>query len=517
MRVSSSVVAVSSLAALLLPCVAAVKPFPRFKATENAKSRAKANSATSQRRSLRFTALARAKVSCEINESICGVVGHENTEEYQCLDTSTNVESCGGCITPHPFYEPYRATSVGVQCTRLPGVITAQCRESRCVVSQCSKGFQPSPDKTRCVAIPSTTERLLVNTVLSFLRFTGGKRQTGITELPPVLPPPGVDPSSIKEKVSALANSTLQLKAAATNILGDPSNVTSLATPPGGIPMAPNSTLIDPIVQALISLVASSNASTAVSSIASLVTSNAAVANTLSALPSPPIPNIPNTLPSPPTANILNTLPSPPTGPETLLSLLDVVGKAGLDLKNTPDLENKLNSEVPFGLVMVLADLVGVLNVPGSKLDLRGKVIELVKLVLGLQAQTAALQTLQPSLPSVPSPGLPGGQNLLSTVVRAVAQLLGARGLGDVLKNVEALAGATTVLENALKGCGCVTALGLGEVVKGVGELGEKVVALKGFVEENKDVGVPDGVPVVADAEVLQQALGVKPDDVLPA
>ncbi|KAG6876913.1 hypothetical protein C0993_012128 [Termitomyces sp. T159_Od127] len=106
-----------------------------------------------RRRNLPIITLPQAKQTCKINESVCGIAGREDdSRAFECIDTQTSLDHCGGCVIPHPFYEPDRVASKGVECGRLPHVISAQCIESTCVVSKCMEGFELSLDKTQCVS-----------------------------------------------------------------------------------------------------------------------------------------------------------------------------------------------------------------------------------------------------------------------------------------------------------------------------------------------------------------------------
>lgn len=115
-----------------------------------------------KRRSIPITTLVQAKHTCNIYESVCGIPGREDTLDFECVDTRETLDSCGGCLAPHPFYESYPTTVRGVECGRLPGVISASCSNSRCVVSHCREGLQPSADKTVCVSGSSNLHQLVV-------------------------------------------------------------------------------------------------------------------------------------------------------------------------------------------------------------------------------------------------------------------------------------------------------------------------------------------------------------------
>ncbi|GLB41035.1 hypothetical protein LshimejAT787_0902500 [Lyophyllum shimeji] len=365
--------AAATLALLLLPSVDSVsmQPFPRLKAREEnaAKMRSdvyaerqqqpsRLNRASDPRHAwpwpnlpFMIMTLARAKVTCKIDESVCGVAGRvPATLEYQCVDTGAALDSCGGCTTPHPFYEPYRATSKGVACRQLPGVVDARCQDSRCVVSRCREGLEPNADRTECVPVfRAGEEGLFATAVSSVLR--SADHATAEAELLLAAPPAGVHEFNgapdalIKEMVSALASAVLRLKNATTTARADG----DLSSDGDKSPFA---LMVNAIVQATIDLVASTNASTALSSITALVNANAALATALTL-----------------TGSSSSSISTPARTQEQeqevneILTLLDTVGVASLALRNTPNLESTLKSILPFQFgVAILADLLGTLR-----------------------------------------------------------------------------------------------------------------------------------------------------------
>lgn len=55
---------------------------------------------------------------------------------YECVDTRTDIESCGGCPRLGEKVE-----NPGVDCTDLPGVSGVRCLEGRCQVDACDRGY----------------------------------------------------------------------------------------------------------------------------------------------------------------------------------------------------------------------------------------------------------------------------------------------------------------------------------------------------------------------------------------
>jgi hypothetical protein len=63
---------------------------------------------------------------CGANQIVCPV-----GKGWECLDTTSNLEACGGC--------PGQKSSV--DCSTLPGVSDVQCRDSQCVAYRCARGY----------------------------------------------------------------------------------------------------------------------------------------------------------------------------------------------------------------------------------------------------------------------------------------------------------------------------------------------------------------------------------------
>lgn len=67
---------------------------------------------------------------------------------YECLDTMTHLESCGGCVEPYTLGltpAEVRDLKPGVDCTADEGVSDVECRRGQCVVNKCRKGYELLP------------------------------------------------------------------------------------------------------------------------------------------------------------------------------------------------------------------------------------------------------------------------------------------------------------------------------------------------------------------------------------
>ncbi|EMD36280.1 hypothetical protein CERSUDRAFT_115230, partial [Gelatoporia subvermispora B] len=86
--------------------------------------------------------------TCASGRSVCGVTGGSYGQGWECVDTTSDLESCGGCMAPSPFGG---APVNGVDCSALPNVDRVACKASRCVVSTCVEGYSVSSGNDSCV------------------------------------------------------------------------------------------------------------------------------------------------------------------------------------------------------------------------------------------------------------------------------------------------------------------------------------------------------------------------------
>ncbi|GAA5863206.1 hypothetical protein JCM8547_002865 [Rhodosporidiobolus lusitaniae] len=99
----------------------AVAPQP-----SGARARARRSSGVREKRGL-----------CPAGYKACEVGGGEKGRE--CVDTSSNLEECGGCTS-----------STGVDCTSLPGVAAVGCVAGVCEVWACEEGWRWGPEEGVC-------------------------------------------------------------------------------------------------------------------------------------------------------------------------------------------------------------------------------------------------------------------------------------------------------------------------------------------------------------------------------
>ncbi|KAI0783350.1 hypothetical protein C8Q75DRAFT_810936 [Abortiporus biennis] len=87
--------------------------------------------------------------ACSDGFTACGVYGwtglRSNTA-WECVDTQSDLESCGGCAIPLNARSPH-----GIDCTAIPGVSDVSCGAGSCRVHSCLPGYSVSMDKTYCI------------------------------------------------------------------------------------------------------------------------------------------------------------------------------------------------------------------------------------------------------------------------------------------------------------------------------------------------------------------------------
>ncbi|KAG9043095.1 hypothetical protein FS837_010035 [Tulasnella sp. UAMH 9824] len=71
---------------------------------------------------------------------------------FECVDTQTDAESCGGCVSPD-------GKGSGTDCTAIEGVSVARCAKGSCVIDACRKGYAKSLDGSSCTPVGSKSER----------------------------------------------------------------------------------------------------------------------------------------------------------------------------------------------------------------------------------------------------------------------------------------------------------------------------------------------------------------------
>jgi len=84
---------------------------------------------------------------CPQGLSVCGVLGR-STNAWDCVDTQSDLESCGGCAIPLRGNGPH---GDGEDCTSLPGVSDVSCIRGECMVHRCMPGYDIHMSGSACV------------------------------------------------------------------------------------------------------------------------------------------------------------------------------------------------------------------------------------------------------------------------------------------------------------------------------------------------------------------------------
>jgi hypothetical protein len=82
--------------------------------------------------------------NCPARTTACPVPGRGRAA-WECVDTTSDLESCGGCIYPS-VNDP-----TGVDCTTIEGVSDVACHRGRCLVKRCMPGYQTDISNSHCV------------------------------------------------------------------------------------------------------------------------------------------------------------------------------------------------------------------------------------------------------------------------------------------------------------------------------------------------------------------------------
>ncbi|KAF8063370.1 hypothetical protein FPV67DRAFT_1672398 [Lyophyllum atratum] len=84
---------------------------------------------------------------CPKGLSACGVLGR-SAKSWECLNTQTDLESCGGCIIP--LYNG-QVGPEGVDCTAIAGVSDVSCVKGGCLVHRCMPGYEVNVTGDSCI------------------------------------------------------------------------------------------------------------------------------------------------------------------------------------------------------------------------------------------------------------------------------------------------------------------------------------------------------------------------------
>ncbi|KAJ7624720.1 hypothetical protein FB45DRAFT_924085 [Roridomyces roridus] len=81
-----------------------------------------------------------AQKSCKTGWTACGIPGSSSSRAWECIDTSSDLESCGGCTAD--TISSLTGSTTGVDCTLIPDVADVACIKGKCAVRRCLPGFK---------------------------------------------------------------------------------------------------------------------------------------------------------------------------------------------------------------------------------------------------------------------------------------------------------------------------------------------------------------------------------------
>ncbi|KAG5645687.1 hypothetical protein DXG03_005525 [Asterophora parasitica] len=441
----------------------------------------------SQRRAIGpINTFAQAQEFCK-SEAVCGIAGREEKSDFECIDTTVALDSCGGCVTPHRFTDVLAPAASGIECGRLPGVVTAACSNSRCIITQCREGWHLNARGTECVNVAGGRGHS------SRMRRKG--RRHGI--------PATVIDSNLAAKINAYVGLVIDL----THTSG------SIPTPhtPGSHPPVSHADLVGGIVAAAVNLLNSRTVVELVTNVNAVVNVNHIVQQTFdgcrcvdklglgqlaaqlilvveSALdiqhwcgshlvgvsapyphpstpagPTTPHSPIPNTADAPITVGLDDALNA--LGLASKNSRIDIFGLGG-DLTST--INNLLNSLALGPANVHQRSLVNPLDVTSTVIlasDLLTQLDLLVDLVVVLGNNTPTTLPAAPNSPPIIGipPTVPStvDYGLIDCIVQAVVNLVSSPTVASLVGNVNVLVNVNAAVADLLGNCGCIDDMGL--------------------------------------------------------
>ncbi|KAI0717829.1 hypothetical protein C8T65DRAFT_104117 [Cerioporus squamosus] len=92
----------------------------------------------------------RKRAMCPAGTTACAVYERRGASStpWECIDTMSDLESCGGCVNPLDAFSPR-----GADCTAIPGVVDVACVSGACVVNRCAAGYTHASDGSSCFSV----------------------------------------------------------------------------------------------------------------------------------------------------------------------------------------------------------------------------------------------------------------------------------------------------------------------------------------------------------------------------
>ncbi|KAJ6491581.1 hypothetical protein DFH09DRAFT_369792 [Mycena vulgaris] len=89
----------------------------------------------------------RSSQRCHMGLTACGVPGR-GANSWECIDTQSDLESCGGCSYSDLFSG---SEATGKDCTAIRGVSDVSCISGQCVVHKCMPGYEIGGHHSECL------------------------------------------------------------------------------------------------------------------------------------------------------------------------------------------------------------------------------------------------------------------------------------------------------------------------------------------------------------------------------
>ncbi|RDB26726.1 hypothetical protein Hypma_005394 [Hypsizygus marmoreus] len=481
------------------------------------------------------TTLEQAQAFCKPHESVCGIPDREQIYDFECVDTSIALDSCGACFTPHRFPGTDHPMVKGKECGKLPGVVTASCSNSRCLISQCREGLEPNSDRSECVK----------NSPSAGLRMRKERRRDA-SPANTNLNADVVVNSQLLSKITALVHLVVELGDASTSVPRPP-----VPHIPGSSPID-HTDLVDAIVAVTAKILGSRSIAELVANVDALVNLNALVTDVLGGcgciealglgsvvkalervveaaldiqhwcgghpigIPAPNTSSLPasgttvvshspssSTAPIPTAHPIPNNSDTPITvGLDDLLDTLGLGRKGVITVSGLgPGLSDTINhllNSLGIGPANVRSRMLDTLLEDGKVMDpsLSSQVKRLISLVV-------AIRELSPPQNSPLSPGSPDTAVIYANIIDALGQatkaLLNSRTVSSLVQSIDALVDVSVAAKNTLRDCGCIDALNLGSLVKYLEDIIDVILGIKQWCAHHPvmiPTSPPSGSPI---------------------
>ncbi|KAF7303798.1 Protein kinase domain-containing protein [Mycena indigotica] len=118
-----------------------------------------------RKRDINITTLKKAQIHCGPSKTVCGSAHPRHSYDFECINTETDFDNCGGCLIPHPF-QPDARSAVGEECGAIRNAHSVSCKNSKCVVQKCRRGFSVNTKRNGCDSKQNKAVRGLLDGVL---------------------------------------------------------------------------------------------------------------------------------------------------------------------------------------------------------------------------------------------------------------------------------------------------------------------------------------------------------------